>query len=158
MFYCSPTLKDEYKSSQYVFETMFIDKEEQLSFNAYKTNELLTLGYVIVPHPLNFVTKKLLLQYERKKDEHLKEVLEGPIDAIEDRAQLIIKNPVFIKANKMYCKARGYIPYKILVQIVEKIYPEFKGSVIVYEVADRIKCDLEISGKWIIHGSKGKEE
>lgn len=154
MFYCSPTLKEEYKSSMYVLETMFIDTKNKLTFHAYKTNQLLTLGYVIIPHPLHFISKKLLLQYEKKKDIHLKQVLEGPKDLVEERAQLIIKNPFFIKAEKMYYKARGYIPYKILVQIVEKIYPEFKGSIIVYELADRIKADKEISGDWLIFGSK----
>jgi len=156
-FYISPTLKEEYHSSQYILETMFIDKKNKLSFHAYKTNELLTLGYVVIPHPLHFISKKTLIQYERKKDEHLKEVLEGPKDLVEERAQQIIKNPFFLKAEEMYMKARGYIPYKILVQIVEKIYPEFKGSVIVYELADRVKANKEISGDWIIFGS-GKSE
>lgn len=153
MFYCSPTLKEEYHTSQYIFETMFIDKKNKLSFNAYKTNELLTLGYVVIPHPLHFIKKNTLLNYEKKKDLHLKEVLEGPQDLVEERAQQILKDPFFVKAESMYQKARGYIPYKILVQIVEKLYPEFKGSVIVYELADRIKCNREISGQWLIFGS-----
>jgi hypothetical protein len=158
MFYLSPTLKEEYHSSQYVFETMFLDKENKISFHAYKTNKLLCLGYVIVPHPLHFISKKLLLDYERKKDEHLKEVLEGPKDLVEERAQQIMCNDYFKRAEQLYLKARGYITYKILVQIVEKIFPEFKGSVIVYELADRIKADREISGKWNIVGSSKKDD
>ena len=156
MFYIAPVLREEYHTSQYVFETMWIDKKQKISFHAYKTNQLLTLGYVIIPHPLHFISKKLLLQYERKKDLHLKEVLEGPKDLVEERAQQIMKNSFFMKAERMYHTARGYIPYKILVQIVEKIFPEFKGSIIVYELADRIKADKEISGDWLIFGSKGK--
>lgn len=154
MFYLSPTLKDEHQSSMYVFETLFINKEDKLAFHAYKTNELLCLGYVVIPHPLHFISKKLLIQYERKKDLHLKEVLEGPKDLIEERARQVMRNPFFIKAEKMYLNARGFIPYKILVQIVEKLFPEFKGSIIVYELADRIKADKEISGNWLIFGSK----
>jgi len=158
MFYNSPVLKsDEHRSSMYVFETLFIDKINKLSFHAYKTNELLCLGYVVIPHPLHFISKKTLLDYERKKDEHLKEVLEGPKDMVEERSELIIKNDYFVKAEKLYKQARGYIPYKILVQIVEKIFPEFKGSVIVYELADRIKANKEISGSWCILGNMGKE-
>ena len=68
-----------------------------------------------------------------------------------------MKNSYFQKAEQMYIKARGYIPYKILVQIIEKIFPEFKGSVIVYELADRIKCDREISGLWVILGGSKKQ-
>jgi intein/homing endonuclease len=159
MFYCSPTLKgNEYQSSMYVFETLFIQKETKLAFHAYKTNELHTLGYVTIPHPLNFVSKKLLVDYEKKKDEHLNRVLEGTGDSVEERAQQTVKDPLFIKANKLYCEARGYIPYKILVQLVEKIYPEFKGSVIVYEIADRIKTNQEISSVWKISGGANKAE
>lgn len=154
MLYCSPTLKPEYTSSMYVFETMYIDKPNQLAFLAYKTNKLLTLGYVTIPHPLNFISKKLLLEYEKKKDKHLDEVLVGDVDVIEERAEKVVTDKLFTKANEIYKKARGYIPYKILVQIIEKIYPDFKGSVVVFELADRIKANKEISGDWIIHGNK----
>lgn len=145
-------------NSMYVLETMFIDKKEKLCFLAYKTNELLTLGYVSIPHPINFVSRNLLLAYEEKKDMHLSNLLDGGVDAVEERAGQVVNNPLFIKAEKMYLQARGYIPYKILVQIVEKIFPEFKGSVIVYEMADRIKANKEISSEWMIFGQKKKQE
>jgi hypothetical protein len=158
MIYVSPILKEEYHTSMYILETMFLDKVNKLSYNAFKTNQLLCLGYVAIPHPLHFIDKSVLIAYEKKKDEHLKEVLEGPADMIEERAVAITKNPYFMKAEEIYLKARGYIPYKILVQIIEKIYPEFKGSVIVYELADRCKANSEISGRWFIFGgNKGKE-
>lgn len=153
MLYASPTLKDEYHSSMYVLESMFIDKKEKISYFAYKTNELLTLGYVAIPHPLNYVSRQLLIDYEDKKDEHLNKLLEGGVDAVEDRAQEIMNNKTYTDAEQIYIKARGYIPYKILVQLVEKIYPEFKGSVIVYELADRIKANSEISSRWKIFSS-----
>jgi hypothetical protein len=158
MIYISPVLKEEYRSSLYVLETLFLDEKNKLSYNAFKTNNLLCLGYIAMPHPLHFVDKKVLIDYEKKKDEHLKEVLEGGIDLVEERATSICKNPLFCKANEVYKKSRGYIPYKILVQIVEKIYPEFKGSVIVYELSDRVKCNMEINSEWVINSSNKKEE
>lgn len=159
MAYCSPTLKDEYHSSMYCMETMFTDKKEKCNYLAYKTNELQTLGYVMIPHPVNFVSRNLLLAYEEKKDMHLSNLLEGGLDAVQDRAEMVMKDAYFLKAEKMYIEARGYIPYKILVQIVEKLFPEFKGSVIVYELADRVKAEREISGNWsIIHSGKKKDE
>ncbi len=155
MFYCSPTLKDEYRTSLYIMETMFIDEENKLNYLAYKTNELLTLGYVTIPHPVNFLGKKFIKEYEKIKDEHLDTVLTGPKDLIEERARQIMANKFFKKAEKIYLNARGYIPYKTLVQVIEKLYPEFKGSIIVYELSDRIKTNKEISGEWsLIPGRK----
>ena len=156
MIYCSPTLKEEYKTSMYVLETMFIDKENKVSYLAYKTNELMTLGYVMIPHPLHFMNKDLLIAYEEKKDQHLDGLLEGGMDAVEDRSIEITKTDFFQKAEKVYLQAKGYIPRATLLQIVEKVFPEFKGSVICYELADRIKANKEISGEWKILGKVEK--
>jgi ABC-type glutathione transport system ATPase component len=69
--FCSPTLKSEYESSMYVLETMFLDFETQECYAAYKTRELLTLGYVRIPNPLSAkigITKEFMEAYEAKKD------------------------------------------------------------------------------------------
>lgn len=150
MFFCSPTLKDEHTTSMYIFETLFIDEKKKLSYCAYKTNELHCLGYSMIPHPLNFINKQTLLEYEKKKDEHLDEILKEPKDSVEERSRLVMAHDIFMKAEKLYLKARGYIPHKVLVQIVEKIFPEFKGSVIVFELSDRVKANCEIENRWKI--------
>jgi hypothetical protein len=152
-FFCSPTLKEEFRTSQYVLETMFIDYEEQVSYCAYKTRELLTLGYVKIPHPLKFVSKEFLAAYEAKKDAHL-DKLTGvkQVDEIEDRAKIIMDAPLFRKAEILYKRKMGYIPMGSLFQIINKLYPEFRSSIIVGELAQRIKLNKELNGEWTVSG------
>lgn len=150
MIYCSPTLKDEYATSMYVLETMFIDKAFKEAYFAYKTNDLRCLGYVVLSHPLKSISKQLLLDYEGVKDEHLEELTEKPHDEVEERAVKITNNDYFKRIEAMYVAKKGYIPSKILVQIINKIYPEFKSSVIVFELADRIRLNKESSNEWNI--------
>lgn len=150
MFYCSPTLKDDYTSSMYILETMFLDKEMKENYFAYKTNELQCLGYVIIPHPLKVISKKLLLEYENKKDEHLEHLTTQPTDEIAERSKKIMEHKVFINLEKLYVEKKGYVPSKMVIQIINKIYPEFKSSVVVYELADRIRMEKETSAEWIV--------
>lgn len=158
-FFCSPTLKPEYNSSQYVLETLFIDYEERVTYCAYKTRELLTLGYVRIPHPSNYVSKEFLKAYEAKKDAHL-DKLTGvkQVDEIEDRVKMIVSTPLFKKAELIYRKRLGYIPMGMLFQIINKLYPEFKSSIIVGELATRIKLNKELSGEWIVSGAARKKD
>lgn len=117
-----------------------------------KTNQLHCLGYVVIPHPLKVISKKLLLEYEKKKDEHLEELTTQPVDDVEERANTIIKNKFFLDAEKVYKEKIGFVPYRNLVQVINMMFPEFKGSVIVYEVADRIRVKKELCGDWEIAG------
>jgi hypothetical protein len=48
----------------------------------------------------------------------------------------------------------GYIPSKAVVQLINKIFPEFQGNVMSIEIADRIRLNKEMSGKWNIAGRK----
>ena len=154
-FFCSPTLKPEYESSQYVFETMFLDHKTKTCFAAYKTRELLTLGYVQVPHPLQFISKELLAAYEEKKDIHLDQLTgKIQIDEIEEAAKRITQHPLFISAEKLYKSVRGYIPTQMLIQLINKIYPEFKANVMAMEIASRVKLNKEMTGDWSIVGQK----
>ena len=150
IFY-SPTLKPEYASSMYVLETMFIDYEQKVCFAAYMTRELLALGYVMIPHPLNFVTQEFLDAYEAKKDAHL-DKLTGvkQEDEIEEWAEKIGSNGVFVRAEEFYVKKVGYMPASMVMQVINKLYPEFKSSVIVMEIAARIKLNKELEGRWKI--------
>lgn len=152
LVFCSPTLKPEYQSSMYVLETMFIDKEYSESYHALKTNQLHCLGYVVIPHPLKVISKKLLLEYEKKKDEHLEHLTTQPIDDVATRAEMIINDKVFKQAESIYKEKIGFIPYRNLVQVINMMFPEFKGSVIVYELADRVRLMKELCGDWEIAG------
>jgi hypothetical protein len=159
-FFCSPTLKEEHRSSQYVLETLFIDYEEKMTYCAYKTRELLTLGYVRIPHPLLLgVSKKLLDEYEAKKDAHL-DKLTGvkQLDEVEDRARLIMASPVFLKAEAVYKKKFGYVPTSMLWQIISKLFPEFKSGVMVGELVNRIKFNKELTGDWEISGVQPRKK
>lgn len=156
-FFCSPTLKPEYVSSMYVFETLFIDKSEKMTYAAYKTRDLYCLGYVTVPHPLNFVSQNLINEYEKKKDEHLDRLTgKRSVDEMGERAKQIMVNPVFKAAEKVYVSQRGFIPTNTLMQIINKIYPEFQANVVVGELAQRIKFEKEMVGAWQIPGLKKK--
>ena len=153
MFFCSPVLHPEHASSMYVFETLYIDYAKRQSVSAYKTRDLHCLGHVHLPNPVDIVGKSLMDEYESKKDEHL-DVLTGQkqVDEIEERAQQIMKDEIFKSAEFIYLRRRGFIPMNMLMQIVGKIAPEYKQSVISAEIASRIKLNREMDGKWKIPG------
>ena len=159
-FFCSPVLYEESKSSMYIIETMFIDYENQECYAALKTREGLTLGHVRIPYPLkklsdgrSLATEEFINQYQAKKDKHLEKVLgsQGQ-DIFEERAKAIMKNALFLKAEKLYKRKMGYIPQNTLIQIINKIYPEFNAGVVPIEIAGRIKLDKELSGQWEVSG------
>jgi len=164
--FCSPTLYEEHKSSMYLFETMFIDYENQESYAALKTREGLTLGHVRIPYPLKkledgstLASEKLIEAYQAKKDAHLEKVLgKQDTDIFEQRAQAVMQNKLFKKAEKIYCRKMGYIPNNTCVQIINKIYPEFNAGVVPMEIAGRIKLDKELSGEWDVSGRATKQD
>jgi hypothetical protein len=138
---------------------MFLDYETQECYAAYKTRELLTLGYVRVPSPVKLgVSKELLDAYEAKKDAHL-DRLTGvkQVDEMEERAEKIISTDLFKAAEKVYVRKMGYIPMSMLYQIINKLFPEFKSSIIVGEIAARIKLNKEVSGQWEMSGVSAKK-
>lgn len=159
-FFCAPTLYPESKTSMYIIETIFINYETRECYAALKTRDGLTLGHIRIPHPLNFdesgktiASQKLIDAYQKKKDEHLERILgQKNVDVFEERAKMLMKNPLFIKAEKMYVRKMGYIPNATLVQIINKIYPEFNAGVVPLEIAGRIKLDKELSGQWEVAG------
>jgi hypothetical protein len=159
--FCSPTLKSEYESSMYVLETMFLDFETQECYAAYKTRELLTLGYVRVPSPLDprvGISKEFMEAYEAKKDEHLDRLTGAKqFDEVEERVQKIMTTELFKAAEKVYIARMGYIPMSMLFQIINKLFPEFKSSIIVGELASRIKLNKELSGEWEMSGVTKKK-
>jgi len=160
--FCSPTLKPEYQSSQYVMETMFIDYQTEECYLAYQTRELLTLGYVRIPNPLSpkvGVTQEFMDAYEAKKDEHLDRLTGNKqYDEIEERVSKITSTDLFKMAEKVYVNRMGYMPMSMLFQIINKLFPEFKSSIIVGELASRIKLNKEMSGQWEMSGITRKKK
>lgn len=148
-----------HNSSMYVIETMFIDYKDKVCFAAYKTRDLLTLGYVRIPHPLKFLSPEFIEAYELKKDAHL-DKLTGvkQVDEIEEIAEKVVTSDLFARAEAFYVKKIGYISASMVVQIINKLYPEFKSSIIVGEVAARIKLNKELDGKWVIPYMDGKKK
>jgi hypothetical protein len=151
-----------HNSSMYVLETMFVDYETQECYVAYKTRDLLTLGYVRVPSPLHErvgVTSEFMADYEKKKDRHLDRLTgNAHYDETEERVSIIIKTKLFKTAEKIYIDKMGYMPLGMLVQVINKLYPEYKSSVIVGEIASRIKLNKEVSGEWSIPGLANKKK
>lgn len=151
MFNCSPVLRPEYESSMYVLETMFIDRENDECYLAYKTRELHTLGYVIVPHPSKFLPKEQIKAYEEQKDIHLN-VLTNQMeesDDVQEMANEVINSDVFKKTWVMYQRnGKKFVSSNSLYQIINIVFPEFKGSIITNEVMGRIKFLMEQSGVW----------
>jgi len=160
--FCAPVLKSEAVSSMYIFETMFLDYETNESYMAYKTRDLLTLGFVRIPHPMSEkigLSQEFMDAYEAKKDEHL-EILTGnkQYDEVEERVQNIMKTDLFQAAEKVYVARMGYIPMSMIFQIINKLFPEFKSSIIVGELAQRIKLNKELSGEWEMSGVVKKKK
>jgi hypothetical protein len=145
LIFCSPRLRETHVNSRFVQETLFIDEEMKESYIALKiAQNLQCLGYSVIPHPLSVVSKKLLLEYEKLKDESLDELLSQPVDDVEERAKMIIQDKDFKSAEEVYLSEVGFIPYRTLIQIINRMFPEFKGSVIVYELADRVRLLKEL--------------
>lgn len=165
-FFCSPVLYEEAKSSMYQIEVMFIDYENQESYAALKTREGMTLGHIRVPHPLKrledgstLATQELLDEYERKKDVHLEKVLgRQDMDTFDHRAKMVMQNKMFLKAEKIYKRKFGYIPQATVVQIINKIFPEYHAGVVPLEIAGRIKLEKELSGDWEVSGRVSKKD
>ena len=163
-FFCAPVLYPESKSSMYLLETIFVDFETQECYAALKTRDGLTLGHIRIPHPLKLLgdgrslaTKELLAAYQAKKDEHLEKVLgQKNMDIFEERAVQVMQHALFLKAEKIYKKKMGYIPQSTVVQIINKIYPEYQAGVVPLEIAGRIRLDKELSGVWDISGRAGR--
>lgn len=159
-FFCSPVLYEEAKSSMYVIETMFIDYEKQECYAALKTRDGLTLGHIRVPYPLKkledgsqLASEDLIEAYEAKKDAHLERVLgKREVDPIEHRARMVMANKLFVKAERLYLKKMGYIPQATLVQLINKVFPEYHSGVMPLEIAGRIKFEKELSGDWEVSG------
>ena len=164
--FCSPVLYPESKSSMYILEVMFIDFETEEAYVALKTRDELTLGHIRVPSPLKnlgngytLATKELIEKYQAKKDAHLERVLGNKdVDIFQERANAVMTHPMFKKVEKIYKKKRGYIPQTTLIQIINKIYPEFHAGVVPIEIAGRIKLEKEISGEWDVAGAVKKSD
>jgi hypothetical protein len=165
-FFCSPVLYEESKSSMYIFETMFIDYETKESYSAFKTREGYTLGHVRIPHPLKVLedgstlaNPKLLEEYQAKKDKHLEKVLGNTSsDVFQERADAVTQTPLFLRAEKLYKAKLGYVPQTIIVQVVNKLYPEYQSGIVPVEIAARIKFDKELSGEWDLSTKAPKEK
>jgi intein/homing endonuclease len=159
-FFCSPVLYPESQSSMYILECMFVDYETKEVYAALKTREGLTLGHVRIPHPLkvledgsSLASKELIDAYQKKKDEHLEKVLgKRAVDDFEERAMAVTKHPLFKKAEKVYIREMGYIPNASVVQLINKIFPEYQAGVVPLEIAGRIKLNKEISCEWKVAG------
>jgi intein/homing endonuclease/ABC-type dipeptide/oligopeptide/nickel transport system ATPase component len=160
MIFCAPVLYPEAQSSMYQLEVMFIDYENQECYAALKTRDGLTLGHVRIPYPLKVLedgstltTREFIAEYEKKKDDHLEMVLGNRnVDMFEERAEQIMKHPLFKQAEKVYKRKMGYIPQNTLVQLINKIYPEYHAGVVPLEIAGRIKLNKEVSGQWEVAG------
>jgi ABC-type dipeptide/oligopeptide/nickel transport system ATPase component len=154
--FCSPVLYPEHETSMYILETMFIDYEAREVYAALKTRDELTLGHVRIPHPLKVLedgaaltTKQFIDEYQAKKDSHLETVLgNAGEDKFEIWAKNVIENPMFKRAEKIYVSRVGYIPQNTLIQLINKIMPDFNAGVVPLEIAQRIKLNKELSGKW----------
>jgi len=166
LIFCAPVLYEESKSSMYIIETMFIDRENEVCVCALKTRDGLTLGHVEMPSPLkkfedgtSLFTQEEIDIYEAHKDAHLDTLLgKNSMDEFEERAQNVMKHPVFMAAEKIYKARMGYVPQTMVVQIINKIYPEYNAGVVPYEIAQRIKLDKELAGEWQIAGGKKTED
>jgi len=164
MIFCSPVLHEEAKSSMYIIEVMFIDQETQEAVAALKTREGHTLGHIRIPSPLKVLadgeslqTKEFMDAYEKKKDEHLEKILGNKnVDVFEERADAVTKSKLFKTAEKVYVKKLGYIPRDRIVQIVNKLFPEYHAGVVPQEIAERIRMNKEMKGQWNLPGARKK--
>lgn len=165
-FFCAPTLYPESKTSMYIIECMFIDYGTEECYAALKTRDELTLGHIAIPHPLKrledgttLASKELMDAYQKKKDAHLEKILgKKNVDMYEEWAEGVMKDPFFRKAERIYVKKMGYVPQGTLIQIINKIRPEFNAGVAVMEIAGRIKLQKETSFEWEVAGHRGNKK
>lgn len=159
-FFCAPVLYPESKSSMYIIETMFIDYETQECYAALKTREGLTLGHIRIPYPLKVLedgstlaSNELIDAYQAKKDAHLEKVLgKQSVNQFDEWAKMVMKHSLFKKAEKIYKRKMGYIPNNTLINIINRIFPEFQSGVVSGEIAGRIKFDKEVAEDWEVSG------
>jgi ABC-type dipeptide/oligopeptide/nickel transport system ATPase component len=157
---CAPVLYPESSTSMYILEVLWVDFEQMESYAALKTREGMTLGHVRIPYPLKEMSDGVPIQnkafmdaYEAKKDQHLEHVLgRKSMDIFEERAQMLMRHPIFKKAEQIYKSRMGYVPKGTVVQLVNKIYPEFGAGVTAVEIAERVKLDKELKGDWDVTG------
>jgi aryl carrier-like protein len=162
--FCAPVLYEESKTSMYQMEIMFVDRQNMEAFAALKTREGLTLGHVRVPHPMkplsdgrSLASPELVSAYQKKKDEHLERVLgQRNVDVFEERANMIMESDLFKRAEKIYKQKYGFIPQSTVIQIINKMFPEYNAGVVPVEIAGRIKLNKELAGEWDMPG-KSKE-
>jgi hypothetical protein len=166
LFFCSPVLHPEASTSMYIIEVMFIDHETQEAYAALKTRQGQTLGHIRIPSPLKpledgkpLATKEFMERYESIKDNHLEQLLgQKHADVFEDRANAVMEHALFKKAESVYRRKLGYIPRDRVVQIINKIFPEYNAGVVPQEIAERIRMNRELEGKWLIPGTKKKKK
>jgi len=162
LFFCSPILHPESHTSMYIIEVMFLDHETNEAYAALKTRDGLTLGHIRIPSPLkkledgtSLSTPEFMERYEAIKDEHLEKLLgQKHADAFEERAEAVMDSDLFKKAENVYVKRLGYIPRDRVVQIINKLFPEYNAGVVPQEIAERIRFNREMGGKWLMPGSK----
>jgi ABC-type dipeptide/oligopeptide/nickel transport system ATPase component len=162
LFFCSPVLHPESSTSMYIIEVLFVDKETSEAYACLKTRDGQTLGHIRIPSPLKpledgkpLATEEFMERYETVKDEHLEKLLgQRHVDVFEDRADAVMTSKLFKTAEKVYVKKLGYIPRDRVVQIINKLFPEYNAGVVPQEIAERIRMNRELAGKWLIPGSR----
>jgi hypothetical protein len=145
---------------------MYIDFEQQEVLAALKTREGLTLGHINIPYPLKILedgkalaSKELIEAYQKKKDMHLERVLgQKNVDQYELWAQGVLEDPLFKRLEKIYIRKMGYVPSGTLIQIVNKLRPEFNNGVVPVEIAGRIKLNRELAGVWDVSGRASRRK
>jgi propanediol dehydratase large subunit len=99
--------------------------------------------------------ERFMGEYELRKEEHLDRLLgQKSVDVFEDRAEAVMKSDLFKKADRVYRARLGYIPRDRIVQVVNKLFPEYNASVVPQEIAERIRMNMEMKGAWKIPGSR----
>jgi len=164
--FCSPVLYPEAASSMYILETIFIDFGTREVYAALKTRDGLTLGHVRIPHPLkeledgtSLASQELIDAYQDKKDAALEKLLGNRnVDIYDERAKAVMKMPLFRKAEKVYIEKMGYIPNNTLIQLINKIFPEYQAGVVPVEIAGRIKLEKELAGVWEVAGKISRKD
>jgi bifunctional DNA-binding transcriptional regulator/antitoxin component of YhaV-PrlF toxin-antitoxin module len=164
LIFCSPVLHEEAQTSMYHLEIFFIDKSSQEAVAALYTREGHCLGHVRIPSPLKpledgvpLQTKEFMDAYEQKKDDHLEKLLgQKSVDMFEDLANTVMATDLFKRADKIYRAKVGYVPQGALIQLVNKLFPDYNSGVVPGEIAQRIKFNKEMDGSWLVPGGKKK--
>jgi len=160
LVFCAPVLYEESKTSMYIIETLYIDYEREECICALKTREGYALGHIRIPSPLkrfddggSLFSKEEIELYESHKDEHLDELLGTKhADEWETKAEMVCSDPIFKAVEKIYVNKLGYVPQTMVVQVINKIMPDYHAGVVPFEIAARIKLNKELSGEWVVAG------